>query len=416
MQTYSKFIVSMAVVAVLMLSTVSAALIAQEPSASASASKSASATKPQATEQKSQTAEKKTPQEQRARAIASGVEFLLKKGRADDGSFSKQLSPAVTALCISAMVRNKYPVANENIQQSLKYLETLIQPDGGIYATGSNLKNYETSVSLIAFVQCNVDGKYDLQIENAANFLKGLQWDEGEGYTPESKFFGGQGYGKHKRPDLSNTSFFLDALKELAGENGEIDSDAVRKATIFVSRTQNLPSEHNTAEFAQNVSPDSQGGMIYSPVGKGETKAKALPETPEGGLRSYASMTYAGLKSFLYAGLDKDDIRVKAALDWIRRHYDLDTNPGMGKQGLYYYYHVFARTMHTLGDPTFSDSDGKVHDWRAEVIEKLASQQKDDGSWTNEADRWYEGDPNLVTAYSLLTLSYCGDLPKKPAK
>ena len=30
--------------------------------------------------------------------------------------------------------------------------------------------------------------------------------------------------------------------------------------------------------------------------------------------------------------------------------------------------------------------------------------QKDDGSWINGNARWLEGDPNLVTAYSLLAL------------
>ena len=189
------------------------------------------------------------------------------------------------------------------------------------------------------------------------------------------------------------------------------NSGAVRKAIIFTSRCQNLASPFNAAEFTEHISEDDQGSFIYSAVGKGETKAEALPTTPAGGLRGYASMTYAGLKTFLYAGMDKDDFRVQAAMDWIRRHYDLDSNPGMGKQGLFYYYHVFAKTMLAIGDPTLTDQKGVDHDWRSDLVSKLASLQKSDGSWTNEHDRWYEGDPNLVTAYSLLAISYCRDLP-----
>ncbi|MCH7925963.1 MAG: hypothetical protein IIC51_10560 [Planctomycetes bacterium] len=34
----------------------------------------------------------------------------------------------------------------------------------------------------------------------------------------------------------------------------------------------------------------------------------------------------------------------------------------------------------------------------------LVSLQRDDGSWVNDADRWYEGNPQLVTAYALLAL------------
>ena len=60
-------------------------------------------------------------------------------------------------------------------------------------------------------------------------------------------------------------------------------------------------------------------------------------------------MTYAGLKSMIYAGLVRDDPRVKAALTYITNHYTLDENPGLGQQGLYYYYHTFAKTMALLG-------------------------------------------------------------------
>jgi len=352
-------------------------------------------------------------QEKLNQTASKGVAFLMEKGRDEkDGSFSKELSPAVTALCVSALVRNGVPVGNKKIQQSLSYLETLIRPDGGIYAKDSHLRNYETSVSLIAFHQCNVDGKYDKTLGRAANFLKGIQWDEGEGHGIDSNHHGGQGYGSHERPDLSNTSFFLDALRELEGEDME-NSDSVRKAVIFTSRCQNLPSEHNATKYTEHVPEGDEGSFIYSAVGEGETKAKALPNTPAGGLRGYASMTYAGLKSFLYAGMDKDDFRVQAAMDWIRSHYDLDSNPGMGKQGLYYYYHVFSKTMNAIGEPTLTDHKGVAHDWRMDLVSKLSENQKSDGSWTNEHDRWFESDPNLVTAYSLLAISYCRDLPAK---
>ena len=173
---------------------------------------------------------------------------------------------------------------------------------------------------------------------------------------------------------------------------------------VFVSRSQNLESKHNSAEFAAKVAPEDKGGMIYSPVGGGESKAG---DGANGGLRSYASMTYAGLKSFLYAGVSKDDIRVKSAIDWIGRNYDLKTNPGMGKQGLFYYYHVFGKALSAIDQPEIVDADGKPHDWRKDLVGQLAKIQRPDGSWTNGADRWYEGDPNLVTAYALLALSYC---------
>ena len=47
----------------------------------------------------------------------------------------------------------------------------------------------------------------------------------------------------------------------------------------------------------------------------------------------------------------------------------------------------------------------------AELLAELAKRQRPDGSWLNDNVRWMEGDPNLVTGYALLTLTYL-----KPAK
>ena len=338
------------------------------------------------------------------KTVSRGVNYLLEKGQdPQDGSFSKQLGPAVTSMCVFALLKNGVPVSHEKVQRSLKFLESFVRPDGGIYAPKSNLRNYETSVAVMCLHQANTDGQYDLTIEKAVAFLKGIQWDEGEKHQSSSRHYGGQGYGKHKLPDASNTSFFLDALKEAQPEGS---SEAMRKAVVFMSRCQNLPSKYNDAEFAQVVSDDDLGGMVYSAVGVGESKAENKSDTPVGGLRSYASMTYAGLKSFLYAGIDKEDLRVKAALDWISRHYDLTSNPGVGQQGLFYYYHVFAKALHAYGQRDIVDANGVSHNWRADLLEQLSNKQQSDGSWTNPADRWYEGDPNLVTSYSLLALSY----------
>lgn len=335
----------------------------------------------------------------------AGITFLLEKGQATDGSFSKQLSPAVTALCTSALLEHGVPQADPKIQKSLAFLETQIRSDGGIYGEGSNLRNYETSVSLMCFNRVNGDGNYDETIQKAIAFLKGLQWDESEGYDLNSTFYGGQGYGTHKRPDASNTSYFLDALKAVAEDP---QSEAFQKAATFMSRCQNLSTPHNTAEWVGKASVDDEGGFIYTAVGEGESKAG---ETPEGGLRSYASMTYAGLKSLLYSGVDQNDIRVQAAKDWIGRHYDLNSNPGMGQQGLFYYYHIFAKTLAATGDPFVLTEDQQKKNWQADLTRRLSELQRNDGSWTNPADRWFEGDPNLVTAYAMLALSYCDPNP-----
>ena len=192
----------------------------------------------------------------------------------------------------------------------------------------------------------------------------------------------------------------VDALHSLGKDKND---PAMQRALVFVSRCQNLETEHNDTKFAAK-NPD--GGFYYTIAAGGSSQAG---ESSEGGLRSYGSMTYAGLKSMIYAGVGPDDPRVKAAREWITEHYTLAENPNLGNSGLYYYLHTFAKTMDAVGEDEVVDSEGVAHDWRAELIAELARRQLDDGSWINENQRWLEGDPNLVTGYVLLALSYVRD-------
>ena len=329
--------------------------------------------------------------------VGRGVAFLT-QAQADDGSFSKQSGPGVTALVATALLRNGRTVDDPVVSKALKYLEGHVQPDGGIYTKDSLYKNYETCLAMMCLAEANKDGRYTKTIDNAKKFVTDIQWDKSEGHDESSLNFGGAGYGNHRRPDLSNTSYLIDALKA-SGTSAE--DPAMQRALQFVSRCQNLESEYNTTEFAGKV---NDGGFYYTVAGGGSSQAG---QTPDGGLRSYGSMTYAGLKSMIYAGVGPDDPRVKAAYDWILKNYTLEQNPGMGDAGLYYYYHTFAKALAALDQQELVDASGQPHNWRQELVDQLAKTQHDNGSWINTNARWLEADPNLVTGYALLALSYC---------
>ncbi|QEG37935.1 prenyltransferase/squalene oxidase repeat-containing protein [Bythopirellula goksoeyrii] len=329
--------------------------------------------------------------------VDSAVGFLT-QAQADDGSFSKDSGTGVTSLVATALLRNGYTPEQPVVAKSLEYLFQFVQPDGGIYEPGSTHRNYETCLAVVAFHEANTDGKYDDLIAKAESFIKGEQWDQGEGIEPDELSYGGSGYGSHSRPDLSNTSFLIDTLHTLG--RGD-DDPAIQRALIFVSRCQNLETQYNQTKYA-SLNPD--GGFYYTIAAGGSSQAG---ETEDGGLRSYGSMTYAGLKSMIFAGVKADDPRVQAANEWIQKNYTLDNNPGMGESGLFYYYHTFAKSLDAVGNPEFVDESGKSHDWREELVAEFASRQQPDGSWKNSNERWLEGDPNLVTGYVLLALSYC---------
>ncbi len=74
--------------------------------------------------------------------------------------------------------------------------------------------------------------------------------------------------------------------------------------------------------------------------------------------------------------------------------------------GLFYYYQTFAKTMALLGKPTDQSMPrARPTTGGPELTAALAKRQHTNGSWINPADRFMEGDPNLVTAYALLALA-----------
>ncbi|HEV3119724.1 MAG TPA: prenyltransferase/squalene oxidase repeat-containing protein [Gemmataceae bacterium] len=329
----------------------------------------------------------------------------LKATQANDGSWSSDKSPGVTGVVLTGVLStSKISPEDPLAEKSLRYIESLVNPDAHHIAGKDphvGLQNYVTSVNVMALQAANRDDRYKKVIGDAAEFLKRLQWDEGEGKGPDNDFYGGAGYDSKSRPDLSNTQFFLDALKAAGVPK---DDPAYKKALVFVSRCQNLKGEHNDQPWAGKV---NDGSFVYSAAAGGQTKSDTLPG---GGLVGYGSMTYAGIKSMIYCGVNKDDPRVQKAYEWIQRHYSVNENPGMPKAhaqwGLYYYYHTMAKCLSLLGIDEVVDANGVKHDWRADITAALAKRQRADGSWIN-ADHWLEADPNLVTGYALMALSYC---------
>ena len=335
------------------------------------------------------------PDPKEVKAVIDKSIGFLKTKQNTDGSFAPKLGgPGVSSLIAAGLIRNGRG-DEEMVTKTLGFIEKNVKPDGGIYDRG--LSNYTTSVALLAFKESNTGGKYDKVIENAMKYLKTLQNTENE---KELKY-GGVGYdAKSKgRPDLSNEHFYVEAL--LAAGISK-DDPAIKKALIFMSRCQNFESEQQDQAFAKKASKQDEGGFVYNPFDALNPKSDRL--TADGGLRSEGGMTYAGLKSFLYAGVGKNDPRVKAAVKWVREHYTLDENPGMKDAGLYYYYHTFAKAMDALGEDEFVDASGKKHDWRKELFEVLKKRQKEDGSWSNANRSYGEQFPELATSYAILAL------------
>ena len=340
------------------------------------------------------------------RSISMGLSWLDQEQNKTSGNWGLEEYPALTGLAVRSIlghpsrdIPQKY---EKTIGKGLGFIRNSVQSDGGIY--GKGLASYNTSICMMALMQAK--GKSDEGIiKNARKFLVNQQSDFDKKDITDNVFDGGVGYGSRwAHSDLSNTHLAMEALfyakKTFQNEEGDImdlDWDA---AISFVSKCQNLPTTNQEKWVSEH--PDDRGGFVYFP---GSSMAGEREETNGSiALRSYGSMSYAGLLSFIYAEMDSADPRIVAVRKWLSNNYTIKENPGMGPQGLYYYYHTMSKALSLSGISILKDQDGKEQDWRKELSLHLLNLQSKDGSWMNDNGRWWERDPVLVSSYALLTL------------
>ena len=342
--------------------------------------------------------------ERRARAsLERGLNFLAAQQQTN-GVWSNAQFPALSALPLWAMSLAARAQDAGVIDRAADYVAGCAQPDGGIYVSvpgrrGGSLGTYNTAICMTALHALGRPG-YVRLIQQARGYVAETQ------LLGDDEYRGGFGYEKSSgQPyaDLNNTAWALSAMRvtqdvEESRPAGEARVDVDWNAALaFVGKMQ---LDTNTANA------EDAGGFMYKPADPNKagvaTNAAGRPY-----LRSFGSITYSGLLSLIYAQVARDDPRVVSAVDYARRHWTVDENPGMGRQGLYYYYTIMARSLATTGLAELPARDGgQTVRWRDELLEKLLSLQQDDGSWANANNRFWENDPVLATSYALLALEY----------
>ena len=346
-------------------------------------------------------------------AYKRGLHFLAGKQNAETGAWGDAEPVAFTALALASNMfdpdrKPKDPLTPEQAK-GYAFLLKNVQPDGGIYVKAR--ANYNTALALMALVLHPQADDHMQVILKARRYLIGRQMDLDEKGKADNPLDGGIGYGDEKgnHADLSNTHFTLEALKYadafLADRGDALKNEPklnFAAAIEFVQRCQNRP-ESNKQPWV-STDPKDYGGFIYGPT---ETRGPKVDQNGRVAMRSYGSISYAGLMSYIYAGLDASDPRVQAAITWLSENFTLDENPGMGADGQFYYYHTMAKTLTAAKLDELKLKDGKKIDWRGDLIHKLLNIQQADGNWANAtAGRWMESDPVLVTTYVLMGLGH----------
>ena len=340
------------------------------------------------------------------RSLDKGLQWLHREQNSSSGYWGSPQYPALTALVLRATLGHpddkEVKAYRDQISKGFNFLRSKVQSDGGIY--GKGLASYNTSISFMAFLQLN-DPQDEKVIRAARKFLVNQQSDFDQKGKTDHLFDGGVGYGSTwAHSDLSNTHLAMEALyyaKKSLPVKEDDPSDLDWQAAIdFVSKCQNLP-ETNPQSWVSDHKED-RGGFVYFP---GNSMAG---ERDDGNgtvsLRSYGSMSYAGLLSFIYAEMDPADPRVLAVKEWLNQNYQIKENPGMGKQGLFYYYHTMAKALSIAGIDTLKPAQDVSKDWKRELSLTLLDLQSNQGFWVNESGRWWEKDPVLVTCYAMLAL------------
>jgi squalene-hopene/tetraprenyl-beta-curcumene cyclase len=361
-----------------------------------------------------------TPTDKCQHVIDRATDYLKSQQKPDGGWQNESDIPAMTAIVVKCFAREPaYGPSNPLVKKGYDKLLTYQLENGGIYK--DLLASYNTAIAVSALSFSN-DPVLLARRDKALAYLKSLQWTDniaglprGETIAGESDpRFGGFGYSKKGRPDGSNVNLVLDALHDA---NVQCDDKAFQNALKFVTRLQNAST--NDQPWA-----GTDGGFIYSTAFGGESQAgEYVDSSGKKMFRSYGSMTYAGLKSRIYAGLTKNDPRVKAGMEWVAKNWTLDENPGMrlgnpeaGQAGLFYYYLTLARCLHAYKQPVITDAAGVKHDWRIELTNKIASLQKDDGHFEGDK-KWMENVPVLSTGYAVQALQEAReDLGEYPPK
>lgn len=315
-------------------------------------------------------------------AMNRGAAYL-KLQQKPDGTFDA--NPGITGMAATALLKmpGRRDAELKTVAKTLDYLRALAKPDGGIY--DKIIPHYITAVSMMTFAAAGQPQDKPL-IEKGRRYLAEHLLDEGEGVKKDDKFYGGMGYGGTSdggRADIISLEYGLRAMKE----GGVGDNDAAwNKAILFLQRTQN--SEANDQPWKA-----TDGGFIYYP---GYSQA--------GETRSYGSATYAGIMSYIWSNVKKDDRRVKDVMRWVKDHYTVDENPGIGQKTVYYYYMVFAKALQAIGEPVIVDAKGVSHNWREDLAAKLIALQQPEGFWVNTVPDEMQDNKVLVTTFTMMAI------------
>ena len=157
------------------------------------------------------------------RLIDGAIEYLRARQNPDTGGWSENPDgpsyPAITGLILDGMLLDpRIDASDPAVAAGVRNILSYAKPDGGIH--DGLLPTYNTAICLSALSRVHRP-EAAAAVRDGQAFLKTLQYSAtgggeagGEPVAEDHPYYGGVGYGRHGRPDLSNLGFFLQALHD----------------------------------------------------------------------------------------------------------------------------------------------------------------------------------------------------------
>jgi hypothetical protein len=377
--------------------------------------------------------------ERTASALRQAVMFLCQK-QDKDGAWRSDLyasfkdGSALTPLVLLALQQaydadSRLPDLLPTLQRGYRFLAQWSQPDGTLRLEEEQLEYpvYTAALTLEVFSHGTAKEHRALRA-GWVRYLLQRQLTEANGWQPQDDHYGGWGYCRliPRKPEPgqfapafteSNLSATLYALQGLTQAEA-LDTATARKALIFIRRMQNwgddVPAHVRDGGF-RFVTADpvrNKAGLADPP----QTSPHDSPKS-SAGFPSYGSMTADGYRALALChkvqATDpqlQDDARLRAAADWLQRHFQVAEHPGAyipahasNRNAVYYYYvSSLARAFaeHHLHLP-------QQRSWANELARALLPKQKADGRWENDLELVRENEPLVATAQAVIALALC---------
>ena len=381
-----------------------------------------------------------------AGALRQAVTFLCQQ-QDQDGAWRSDLyasfkdGSALTPLVLLGL-QHAYDIGTQEpdllptLQRGYRFLARWSQPDGTLRLEENQLEYPVYTAALILEVFSHTTAKeYQALRSGWIRYLRERQLTEANGWKPEDEHYGGWGYCRliPRKPEPgrfapafteSNLSATLFALQGLAKAEA-LDMATARNALVFIRRMQNwgddVPAHVRDGGF-RFVPADpvrNKAGLANPP----QASPLDSPKSPAG-FPSYGSMTADGYRALALChkvqATDtqrQDDTRLRAAGEWLQRHFQAAEHPGAyipaqasNRNAVYYYYvSSLARAFfeHRLHLP-------QQRSWANELAKALLEKQKADGRWENDLELVRENEPLVATAQAVIALALCHKNLQRP--